>query len=205
MRGAVDQERAAIPFGRLMGIKDVFALLEIERVPHRHRHPDVERERERVRDDRVVNRRHRIEIGPYRQHVLARHLRVGIVGHRGIETFAVASDTLADRVVELIVRPGPDPGLHVGRDVRRNDAAERRFDRASASERLVLLWDGVTARAIRKDRQVSSPVDRREILRVDLSGRRCAVADAERGKQRRRAGEEIEFVALTHRPTALAF
>jgi hypothetical protein len=34
MRRTVDQERAAIPFGRLMGIKDLFALLEAERVPH---------------------------------------------------------------------------------------------------------------------------------------------------------------------------
>ena len=180
VRGTINQERAAIPLDRLVRIDGVFAWLEVEGVPHPHRHPDVERKWERIGDHRVVHGGHSVEIGPYRKNIRARHLRVGVVRHRGIEPFAVSSNALAHGFVELIVRPRAYPRLHVRRDVRRNDVSERRFDRPAAGERLVLLRNGVTTRAIRQNRQVSSPVDGREILRIDLAGRRRPLPGGQR-------------------------
>jgi hypothetical protein len=63
----------------------------------------------------------------------------------------------------------------------------------------------MAARAIRQNRQVSSALDGREILRIDLSGRYRARPAGKSYQQRGRAGESIHIFALTHRPTVPAF
>jgi hypothetical protein len=58
-----------------------------------------------------VHRLDGVEIGAYRQHVLARHLGVGGERHRRVEPGAVRPYATAQRSVELIVGPGADPGV----------------------------------------------------------------------------------------------
>ena len=80
--------RDSIP--RTSADRGIFALLEVERVPDPHGRADVERERQRVCDNAIADRLHRVEIGADREHVVARHLGVGVVRHRRIEPRTVA-------------------------------------------------------------------------------------------------------------------
>ena len=111
MRGPLHQEGAAVPFGRLLRIGLEFARGEIQRIPDPHRGADVERERQRVGDHRILYRRDGLEIGADREHVVARHLGVGRVGHGGIKPRAIGTNALANGVVELVVGPGADAGV----------------------------------------------------------------------------------------------
>src|SRR3981081_4715864 len=67
MTGPSDQKGSPIPLGGLWRVGLVFALAEIESVPHAHLRPDIERKRQRVRDDRVPDRLPRIEEGGGRE------------------------------------------------------------------------------------------------------------------------------------------
>jgi hypothetical protein len=110
-----------------------------------------------------MNRLNGAEIGANGRHIFARHLGVGRVRHRGIEPRTVSPDTLAHRIVELVVRPCPNAGLHIGCDVGRTDITERSLDRAPARERRV--WRGRVARGtIRRRREVSTAFDLMRIL-----------------------------------------
>src|SRR6202000_378111 len=110
MRRAIDQECAAIPFSRLVGIRSIIAFAEIEGVPDPHGGANVEREWQRIGDKGIKDRRYRIQIGADRKDIVAGHLCIGIVWHRRVEARAIASYAVPDRRIERFVAPTADPG-----------------------------------------------------------------------------------------------
>jgi hypothetical protein len=72
-------------------------------------------------------------------------------------------------VIEFFVGPIADAGFQVGRDVRRNDDAERRLDRPSTGERLTLVLIGVTGPAVGERRKLAAALNLRKVLGVAVA------------------------------------
>ena len=100
-------------------------------IPHDHGGSDVERERQLIGFDLVRCGIDRPQICANGKRVLARHLRVGGIGHRWVQANVPAAATVTQRRYEIIVRPGADSGFRVRRNVR----SRRGYRRASATRR----------------------------------------------------------------------
>src|SRR5258705_8412928 len=166
MTWAIDQKSSPIPRGRLLWVGLVFALAEIERVPHAHRRPDIERKRQQVCDDRMPDRLQRIEVGADRQHVAARHLGVGVERHGGIEPRAVRAHSPAEGGLEGVIAPGADAGLAVRGYVWWDYIAQRRLDRSPAREGPPAAGNRMAGGAVGGDRKIAAALDLGEILRI---------------------------------------
>ena len=174
MAEALGQIGAAIPLGALVRIRHKCPGREVQPIPHPHGRANVERKRQLIWLDRILHGRNGVEIGADRQRVVARHLGVIGVGHGRIEVPAIATGALGHRVDELVVGPGADAGRRIGRDVRRQDDAERRFDRAPAGKVVAAARQRMAGRAIADDRQIAAALDLLEILLVDAVGQHAA-------------------------------
>src|SRR4030095_12152809 len=87
-----------------------------------------------------------------RPHILVGELGEMIVGEHWKEMRTVARDAFMHRTPERCLRPGPDPGLRIGRDVGRIDDAERSCKGEAAGELLCALGR-VTLRTIAATRK----------------------------------------------------
>ena len=88
----------------------------------------------------ALHRRQRFQIGEQVAHVVEPHALVGRVGKRRIVVTAVRRGALQHRGDEIRLAPFADAVVAIGRDVRRIERAERRFQPEPAAELgLVLL------------------------------------------------------------------
>jgi hypothetical protein len=86
----------------------------------------------------------------------------------------IAPGALGHRVNELIVGPGADTGRRIGRDIRREQPAERRFERAAAGKVVAAARKGMTGGAIADDREITAELDLFEFLLIDPLRQRAA-------------------------------
>ena len=181
MARSFDEKSAAIPRRRFRVVGLELSRLEVQRVPDQHRSANVERERQLICDDRVVRGRDRLEVGANREHVIARHFRVTGKRHRRIEQRSVPPLPLPHGGVEIGVAPCADSRLGVRRDVRRQNVAERRFDRPAAREGRAARR-GMARTAIGSHGEIAAALDLGEILPVGpahrgVAGRRSIEPD----------------------------
>src|SRR5436305_2691002 len=108
MAGALHDVGAAVPVRAVVGVVPVRAWTEEQLPPDEEGWPNVEGEFHRAR---CAWRKHRIEreqIVFDREHVLARHLRIGGVWHHRVEVFAVPTDAVMKGTVKIVVAPPAD-------------------------------------------------------------------------------------------------
>ena len=134
MRRAFDQITAAIPFRALVLIRLEYARPEEGKIPGAHQRAVVQRPAQLRGWWRVSDRRERIEIGPDRQRIGLYHFCEMRVGERGVVTRAVRRDAEAERADKVVIAPGAEAGVTIGRQVRRINAAERGVDTLAAGE-----------------------------------------------------------------------
>ena len=125
---------AAIPFQTLVGDRTERPRHKEQHVPNRHGSANIERKWQLIRLHRVVHGRNRVEIGAERHCIITRELGIVGVGHGRIETCPVAAGAFGQCVDELVIGPGADAGCRIGRDIGRDEIAERHFDDTPAGE-----------------------------------------------------------------------
>src|ERR1700730_9317534 len=128
---------------------------EVDRIPHDHGGSDVERERQLIGFGLVRCGIDRPQVCANGKRVLARHLRVGGIGHRWVQMSVPAAATVMQRRYEIIVRPGADSGFRVRRNVRPDEGTEGRLQRDAARKRLASRL-GMARYAIGCSRKISS-------------------------------------------------
>ena len=126
MAQAFHQVGAAVPLLALFRVVLVFAILEIQRAPAGEQLALVEGEAHFMRPALQLHRLDRHEISVHRVAVFARDLGVVGEGHRRIEQRAVFRFAFVQRAPEVVGAPVADAGFLVGRNVRREQAAEGR-------------------------------------------------------------------------------
>ena len=115
---------------------------------------------------------------------------------------AAASGAFGQRIDEFVVGPGADSGLRIGRDVGRDEFAERRFDRPAAGEIAAAAGQRVARRAIAGDGEIMSVFDLAEILLVDARRlRRQRPAQCGAGEKNARQSRQT-FESLRHERAA---
>src|SRR5207248_98666 len=138
--GAVDQIGATIFLRRFGGIRLELPAVEIKEFPASEQAADFEIERQVVVARLALDRRQRLEIGEEIAHVFHLHALVRRIGKSRIVVAAVGRGALPHGGEEIRLAPVAEAVLAVGRDVRGEKCAERRFEREAAAEpRLVLL------------------------------------------------------------------
>ncbi len=142
-----DEIAASVPGRALALVRFEQAGLEIHGVPEPHQAAIAERPAQLRRLVAAGDGCERAEIGADRQRVALRHPREVGIGKRRVIVRAIGRDAIAQGAGEIGIRPGADPGVAVGRQVRRIDRAERRGDPLSARERPCRIG-GVAARAV---------------------------------------------------------
>ena len=159
MAEALHQIGAAVPFGAACRVRRVDAGLQIEKVPAQHQPAHAERPRQIGRRRLLGDRRHAaLEVRVQRMHVRVVDACERGVRHRRIQMPAVLANAFAQRTREIGFGVVADAAGLVGRDVGRDDRAERRLHRQAAGERH-LARAGVAADAVAGARQVETSLD----------------------------------------------
>ena len=126
MRQPLDQISAPIPFRAARRVRLIGAGAKKQQFPTGNDEALIEREWKLVGWRGGVNRLPRHQIGIERAVVFIADVGEVIVGKGRIEMLADAVDARAHGATERSLRPAPDPGLRIGRDVGRIDRAEWR-------------------------------------------------------------------------------
>src|SRR6478752_1629395 len=119
MTEAFNKIGAPIPVFGLVWVRHEPAGNEVHEIPELQAEADVKWKRQLIWNDLVVHRLDRCKIGTDRQHIVARNLRVGGIGHGWIEVIAAAPDSIMHGRDKLIVSPRAYARIAIGRDVRR--------------------------------------------------------------------------------------
>ena len=182
MRGAFDQIGAPIPRRRLFRIGREDRRVQKQKIPAQHRQADIHRKRQLGFRCECIDRRYRLlEIEVEGVRVLVGEFRIGGVGHRGIEVGPITANAAAKRPRELRLRVASDSEIGRRRDVRRIDRSERGVDRQPAGEGQAVRR-GVAGRAVGRDCQILSALDRRS---VRLGRRLCRASGVGRDGYRK--------------------
>ena len=149
MARPIDQIGAAIPGRALGGFRLERLAVEEQELPAAERTADIERKRHVVGLRLRLYRRQRFQIGEQVAHVVELHALIGRVGQRRKQVLAVRRGALHHGGDEIRLAPLPDAVIRVGRDVRRVERAERRFQAEPAAEArlVVLVRRGMAGRA----------------------------------------------------------
>src|SRR5579884_465204 len=120
---------------------------KIEQLPSGDEGPEAERQHQAVGRRRAMNGGPSHEISVKGGNVAAAELSEVVVGECRVEMAAVARDAFAKRAAECRLRPAPDSGLGIGRDVRAVDGTEAGREWDATRERRSLAR-GMATRAI---------------------------------------------------------
>ena len=167
-----DEIGAAVPLRTLVRVgRERLAVKEQEVPPHHHQ-PYVERKGQvRLRRGGIDRCNCVHEIRVKRLDVVVRYSGVGRVRHRRIETRTVGAHAFAQRVGELRQRVITDAVSFRGRDIGRDNCAERRLQWKAASERLA-AGGGVTGDAVAGRRKIATVLNEAGIGKVGDKGAR---------------------------------
>jgi hypothetical protein len=113
--------------------------VEKQEVPDLHDEAKIQREGQIVSRRRVVDRRRGLQENENCIIVIAAGPPEPGIGKRRVLILSMRADSVVHGMIELIVRPGADPRLSVGSDVRGVDHAERRFQPQTPGERLAAI------------------------------------------------------------------
>src|SRR5580693_3492438 len=122
-----------------------------------HRRAVVIGKRQRFGRDPLFHGRYGGEVSTEILHIVTRHLRVGVVGHRWVKRRAVSSNSFPKRSIKLRIAPRSNPGFEVRRDVRRDDATERGLDHPPSGKRSTRPRDGMAAHTVTGHREIPAP------------------------------------------------
>ena len=156
-----DEVGAAVPLGRLAGVRRPPALVKIAPLPAGQEEAPAERRRQLVRP---VLLPYGFDAGQVRlegQDVLVRHVGERGVGKGREQVFAAAADAPPHGPKELLVAPPADAGLSVRRDVGAVDGPEGDRDGVAARELgAIVVVIGVAGDAEAGPGQVCASSDR---------------------------------------------
>ncbi len=134
MRQRLDQIGAAVEFGGARGVGPERAGREVEPFPDRQRRTEPEWEADLMRPVRRRRGWHGAQIGPQILQVGIADFREGRVGKHRKQVGAIRPLAAAHGADEVGFAPRPEAVLRIGCDVRPEERAERRCERAPAGE-----------------------------------------------------------------------
>ena len=146
MARTVDQIGASVPLRRLRRVRHERAAVEIQKLPQADQPANVERKADLVAVRAAGDRRQRLQISKQIARVVERHVLIRRVRERRKQMAAAPRRALGERGDEVGFAPGTDAVFGIGRDIRRIERAERRFQGKSAAKLVALHLVGIVCR-----------------------------------------------------------